>query len=59
MARRRDHVIALRLNDREYRHLCRQVEISGLPREEYLRSLVMGKKFIRAPARTTRNWCAR
>lgn len=44
MARRRDHVIALRLNDREYRHLCRQVEISGLPREEYLRSLVMGKK---------------
>ena len=41
MARRRDHVIALRLNDREYRHLCRQVEISGLPREEYLRSLIL------------------
>ena len=44
MARRRDHVIVLRLNDREYRHLCQQVAISGLPREEYLRSLVVGKK---------------
>ena len=49
MARRRDHVIALRLNDREYRHLCQQVEISGLPREEYLRSLVMGKKIHPRP----------
>lgn len=44
MARRRDHVIALRLNDREYRHLCQQVAISGLPREKYLRSLVIGKE---------------
>lgn len=44
MARRRDHVIALRLNDREYRHLCQQVEISGLTREEYLRSLILGKE---------------
>ena len=35
MARRRDHVIALRLNDREYRHLCQQVAISG--------SLIMGR----------------
>lgn len=43
MTRKRDHVIVLRLNDREYRHLCRQVAISGLPREEYLRSLVMGR----------------
>lgn len=43
MARRRDHVIALRLNDREYHHLCQQVAISGLPREEYLRSLIMGR----------------
>ena len=44
MARRRGYVIVLRLNDREYRHLCQQVAISGLPREEYLRSLVLGKK---------------
>ena len=44
MTRRRGHVIALRLNDREYRHLCQQVAISGLPREEYLRSLILGKK---------------
>ena len=43
MARRRDHVIALRLSDREYRYLCQQVALSGLPREEYLRSLILGK----------------
>ena len=43
MARKRDHVIALRLNDREYRYLCQQVATSGLPREEYLRSLILGK----------------
>ena len=43
MARSRDHVIALRLSDREYRHLCQQVALSGLPREEYLRSLILGK----------------
>ena len=49
MARRRDHVIALRLNDREYRHLCQQVATSNLPREEYLRSLVMGKEIHPRP----------
>ena len=49
MPRRRDHVIALRLNDREYRHLCQQVAISGLPREEYLRSLVMSKEIHLRP----------
>ena len=49
MARRRDHVIALRLDDRECRHLCQQVAISGLPREEYLRSLIMGKKIHPRP----------
>ena len=49
MARKRDHVIALRLNDREYRRLCQQVAISGLPREEYLRSLVMDKEIHPRP----------
>ena len=39
--RRRGHVIPLRLNEREYRYLCEQVEMSGLPREEYLRSLIV------------------
>ena len=42
--RRRDHVIPLRLNEREYRHLCEQVKISGLSREEYLRTLIVGKE---------------
>mgnify|MGYP000155231871 CR=1 FL=1 len=49
MPRKREHVIALRLDDREYRHLCQQVAISGLPREEYLRSLIMGKKIHPRP----------
>ena len=42
--RRRGHVIPLRLNEREYRHLCEQVKISGLSREEYLRSLILDKE---------------
>ena len=41
--RRRGHVIPLRLNECEYRYLCEQVEMSGLPREEYLRTLIAGK----------------
>jgi hypothetical protein len=47
--RRRDHVIPLRLNEREYRYLCEQVEMSGLPREEYLRTLIMGKEIHPRP----------
>ena len=47
--RRRDHVIPLRLNEREYRHLCEQVKISGLSREEYLRTLIMGKEIHPRP----------
>ena len=42
--RRRGHVIPLRLNEREYRHLCEQVKTSGLSREEYLRSRIFGKE---------------
>ena len=47
--RRRGHVIPLRLNEREYRHLCEQVKTSGLSREEYLRSLILGKKIHPRP----------
>ena len=47
--RRRGHVIPLRLNEREYRHLCEQVKTSGLSREEYLRSLILGKYPVLRP----------
>ena len=47
--RRRGHVIPLRLNEREYRHLCEQVKISGFSREEYLRSLISGKEILPRP----------
>ena len=47
--RRRGHVILLRLNEREYRHLCEQVKISGFSREEYLRSLILGKEIHPRP----------
>ena len=49
--RRRGHVIPLRLNEREYRYLCEQVEMSGLPREEYLRTLIAGKAIHARPCR--------
>ena len=47
--RRRGHVIPLRLNEREYRYLCEQVKISGLSREEYLRSLILDKEIHPRP----------
>lgn len=47
--RRRGHVIPLRLNEREYHYLCEQVEMSGLPREEYLRTLIVGKEIHPRP----------
>lgn len=47
--RRRGHVIPLRLNEREYRHLCEQVKTSGFSREEYLRTLIMGKEIHPRP----------
>ena len=42
-------MIPLRLNEREYRYLCEQVEMSGLPREEYLRTLIAGKAIHARP----------
>ena len=47
--RRRSYVIPLRLNEREYRYLNKQVEISGLSREEYLRTLIAGKEIRSRP----------
>lgn len=47
--RKRPHQIALRLNDRELRHLNRQADLCGLSREEYLRALVMGTELHPRP----------
>ena len=47
--RKRNHQIALRLNERELRHLDRQSELSGLSREEYLRTLIMGAELHPRP----------
>lgn len=40
--RKRDHVIPVRLNAKELRYLDEQVTKSGLAREEYLRTLILG-----------------
>lgn len=42
-------MIPLRLNEREYRYLSEQVKTSGLSREEYLRSLILGKEIYPRP----------
>ena len=47
--RKRSHVIPLRLTEQELAHLNRCSAVSGLPREEYLRSLIMGKTITPRP----------
>ena len=47
--RKRSHVIPLHLNTGELRHLEVQVEKSGLCREEFLRSLIMGTELRPRP----------
>ena len=47
--RKRNHVIPVRLNAKELRYLEEQVEASGLPREEYLRTLIMGAEVRAKP----------
>ena len=47
--RKRNHVIPVRLNARELRMLEEQVEKSGLPREEFLRSLIAGAEIRAKP----------
>ncbi len=47
--RKRNHIIPLHLNKKELAHLETQVKQSGLPREEFLRTLIMGAE-LRAKA---------
>lgn len=47
--RKRNHVISIRLNAKELRHLEEQVKRSGLPSEEYLRTLIMGGEIHAKP----------
>ena len=47
--RKRSHVIPLHLNTGELRHLQAQVDKSGLCREEFLRSLILGAELRSKP----------
>ena len=47
--RKRNHVIPVRLNAKELRYLDEQVEQSGLSREEYLRTLIVGAEVRAKP----------
>ena len=42
--RKRNHVVPVRLNAKELRHLDGQVAKSGVSREEFLRSLILGDR---------------
>ena len=47
--RKRNHVIPLHLNAKEFGYLEKQVRQSGLPREEFLRTLIMGAELRARP----------
>ena len=47
--RKRNHIIPLHLNNKELALLEAQVKQSGLPREEFLRSLIMGAELRARP----------
>ena len=47
--RKRNHVIPVRLNAKELRHLDESVSESGLSREEYLRTLIIGAEVRAKP----------
>ena len=47
--RKRNHIVPLHLNKKELAHLEAQVKTSGLPREEFLRSLIMGAELRARP----------
>lgn len=55
--RKREHVIPLRLNKKEMAYLEKQVAMSRMPREEYLRALVMGGEVRARPC--THHLCKR
>lgn len=50
--RKRNHIIPLHLNKKELAHLEAQVKLSGLAREEFLRSLIMGAQLQARPCTT-------
>ena len=47
--KKRSHVIPLRLDAKELKHLESQVNLSGLSREEFLRSLILGAEVRARP----------
>ena len=47
--RKRNHIIPLHLNKKELAHLEAQVKLSGLAREEFLRSLILGAELRPRP----------
>ena len=47
--RKRNHIIPLHLNKKELAHLETQEKLSGLPREEFLRTLIMGAELRTKP----------
>lgn len=47
--RKRNHVVSFHLTTKELKHLDEQTDRSGLSREEYLRSLVMGAQLWAKP----------
>ena len=47
--RKRNHVVPVRLNAKELRFLDEQVQKSGLAREEFLRSLIVGAEVHAKP----------
>ena len=47
--RKRNHVIPIRLNTKEMKHLETQVAVSGLNREVYLRTLILGAEVRAKP----------
>lgn len=57
--RKRNHVIPVRLNARELRELEEQVEKSGLSREEFMRSLILGAQVHANLVNITRNCLGR
>ena len=57
--RKRNHVIPVRLNAKELRFLEEQVEKSGLSREEYIRSIVMGGEVRQDPVSIIRSFCGK
>ena len=54
--RKRNHVVPVRLNAKELRHLDGQVAKSGLSREEFLRSLILGAQLQTKPVSITQNF---